>query len=184
MPDKTPGVASAINILNASTIADEQLQELSRVVSRSFGLQAYVSPAPLNLDRAFDPSRGQYNSTALLAQLVKVFAGTDEKKIAVVGVDLFIPVLTFVFGEAQLSGIAAVVSSHRLANPFYGLPRNDEISFQRLEKEIVHELGHTFGLYHCHQFECVMRSSTYVEEIDLKRVNLCSDCMQKLEMVR
>ena len=184
MLDKSPGVASAINILNASTIADERLQELSRAVGKSFGLRTYVSPAPLNLDRAFDSSRGQYNSTALLAQLVKAFAGTDEKKIAIVGVDLFIPVLTFVFGEAQLNGMAAVVSSHRLANPFYGLPRDDELSLRRLEKEIVHELGHTLGLYHCHQFECVMRSSTYVEEIDLKRLTLCGECTLKLHSGR
>ena len=184
MLDKTPGVASAINILNASTIADERLQELSRAVGRSFGLRTYVSPAPLILDRAFDAYRGQYNSTALLVQLVNAFAGTDEKRIAVVGVDLFIPVLTFVFGEAQLGGSAAVVSTHRLANPFYGLPKNDELSFQRLEKEVVHELGHTFGLYHCHQFECVMRSSTYVEEIDLKRIAICDECAATLRLAR
>ncbi|MDP2886458.1 MAG: archaemetzincin family Zn-dependent metalloprotease [Ignavibacteria bacterium] len=184
MLDKTPGVASAINILNASTIADERLQELSRAVGRSFGLRTYVSPAPLNLDWAFDAYRGQYNSTALLVQLVNAFAGGDEKSIAVVGVDLFIPVLTFVFGEAQLGGSAAVVSTHRLANPFYGLPKNDELSFQRLKKEVVHELGHTFGLYHCRQFECVMRSSTYVEEIDLKRVVLCNECAATLHSAR
>ena len=184
MLDKTPGVASAINILNASTIAGERMQELSRAVGRSFGLRTYVSPAPLNLDRAFDAYRGQYNSTALLVQLVNTFAGTDEKRIAVVGVDLFIPVLTFVFGEAQLGGSAAVVSTHRLANPFYGLPKNDELSFQRLEKEVVHELGHTFGLYHCHQFECVMRSSTYVEEIDLKRIAICDECAATLRLAR
>ncbi len=184
MLDKIPGVASAINILNASTIAEKRLQELSRVVGRSFGLHAFVSPASLNLDRAFDPSRGQYNSTALLAQLVKAVAGSDEKKIAIVGVDLFIPVLTFVFGEAQLNGVAAVVSSHRLANPFYGLPRDDELAFQRLEKEIGHEIGPTSGLYHCHQFECVMRSSTYVEEIDLKRVTMCRECSEKLQIGR
>jgi archaemetzincin len=182
--DKTPGVASAINILNASTIADERLQELSRAVGRSFGLRTYVSPAPLILDRAFDAYRGQYNSTALLVQLVNAFAGTDEKRIAVVGVDLFIPVLTFVFGEAQLGGSAAVVSTHRLANPFYGLPKNDELSLQRLEKEVIHELGHTFGLFHCHQFECVMRSSTYVEEIDLKRIAICDECTATLRLAR
>ena len=184
MLDKTPGVASAINILNATTISDERLQELSRAVGQTYGLRTYVTPAALNLDRAFDASRGQYNSTALLAQMVNAYGRADEKRIAVVGVDLFIPVLTFVFGEAQLNGIAAVVSTHRLANPFYGMPKDDAVAFSRLEKEVVHELGHTFGLYHCHQFECVMRSSTYVEEIDLKRVLPCNDCASKLKNIR
>jgi archaemetzincin len=175
-----PGVASAIHILNTSTFDDEQLEELSQVVDRAFGLRTYVTSARLKLDRAFDTSRGQYNSTALLAQLVNEYSDSSEKKIAVVGVDLFIPVLTFVFGEAQLNGIAAVVSTHRLANPFYGMKEDTKLSFKRLEKEVVHELGHTFGLYHCNQFECVMRSSTYVEEIDLKRLEMCSNCSAKL----
>ena len=156
------------------------MQKLSRAVDRAFGLRTYATSARLNLDRAFDASRGQYNSTALLAQLVNEFGKSDEKKIAVVGVDLFIPVLTFVFGEAQFGGIAAVVSTHRLANPFYGLQEDAGLSFDRLAKEVVHELGHTFGLYHCKQFECVMRSSTYVEEIDLKRLAMCRECSAKL----
>lgn len=177
-------MASAINILNASTLEDERLQEVSQAVGQVFGLRTYVTPAPLGLDRAFDASRGQYNSTALLAQILQAYKDGDEKRIAVVGVDLFIPVLTFVFGEAQLNGIAAVVSYHRLANPFYGMPPDVSLTWKRLEKEIIHELGHTFGFYHCHQFECVMRSSTYVEEIDLKRGDLCSDCQGKLAGIR
>jgi archaemetzincin len=177
-------LASAINILNSSPLEKEQLEEIALVVGQVFGLRTYVTSAPLNLDRAFDVSRGQYNSTALLGQLLKAFGQGDEKKIAVVGVDLFIPVLTFVFGEAQLSGVAAIVSYHRLANPFYGMAPDDSLTWRRLGKEIVHELGHTFGLYHCHQFECVMRSSTYVEEIDLKRERLCPDCKEKLGLFR
>ncbi len=174
-------MASAINILNASKTGDDRLRELSRSVGRIFGIRTYVTPARLNLERAFDASRGQCNSTALLAELLNSFVQSDEKRVAIVGVDLFIPVLTFVFGEAQLNGIAAVVSTVRLANPFYGLPHDEELSFRRLEKEVVHELGHTFGLYHCHQFECVMRSSTYVEEIDIKRLVPCKTCSESLQ---
>ena len=47
---------------------------------------------------------------------------------------------------------------------------------ERLGKEIVHELGHTLGLFHCRQYDCVMRASTYVEEIDLKRSYPCPSC--------
>jgi archaemetzincin len=177
-------VVSGIHILNSSIIADERLQELSRNVGSVFRLPSYLTQGQLNLDVAFDSSRQQHNSTALLIQLVNSSSGSEEKKIAIVSVDLYIPILTFVFGEAQLEGVAAVVSTHRLSNQFYGLQRNDELTISRLEKEVIHELGHTFGLYHCHQFECVMRSSTYVEEIDLKRNSFCEACAGRMAKAR
>ncbi|TPW11234.1 MAG: peptidase, zinc-dependent [bacterium] len=93
---------------------------------------------------------------------------------------LFIPVLSFVFGEAQLDGPAAVVSTWRLDPVAYGLPGDAARLQERLAKEITHELGHTLGLYHCRQFECVMRSSTDVEEIDLKRGVFCPECRKLL----
>jgi archaemetzincin len=140
-----------------------------------------VTQISLDFHEAYDNSRRQYYSTVLLAQILKKEINPDNKSIAIVDVDLYVPILTFVFGEAQLSGSAAIVSTHRLSNQFYGLKRNDSLMMERLGKEIVHELGHTFGLYHCHQFECVMRSSTYVEEIDLKSVHPCKSCTALLK---
>ena len=169
-----------IQILNGSAIRERALQEVARTVQGVFSLPVSLEPADLDLNVAFDESRKQNNSTALLAQILNNAPDPSSKRLAVVDVDLFIPVLTFVFGEAQLRGPAAIVSTHRLSNPFYGLPRDDRLLQQRLEKEIVHELGHTFGLYHCHHFECVMRSSTYVEEIDMKRVLPCAACAEAL----
>lgn len=166
---------SGVHILNASSLEDQDLLAVAGAVREIFGVPVRCGPGPLDLPGAFDASRGQHHSTALLRQILEC-SEPGEKTIAVVDVDLFIPVLTFVFGEAQFDGAAAVVSAARLANEFYGMPPDADALRHRLEKEIVHELGHTFGLYHCHQFECVMRSSTYVEEIDLKRAAPCPEC--------
>jgi archaemetzincin len=170
-----------ISILNGSALRETDLRRIAAGVQEVFATPVEVSPARLDLRSAFDPSRNQNNSTALLLQVLESAADNEVKRIAVVDVDLFIPVLTFVFGEAQLNGIAAIVSTHRLANQFYGLPSDPGLLLRRLEKEIVHEIGHTFGLYHCRYFECVMRSSTYVEEIDMKKATLCSGCSAILE---
>jgi archaemetzincin len=170
-----------IEVLNGSSIRDRDLQRVWRRIEQVFAATVRVRRADLNVAAAYDTSRHQNNSTALLAQILDT-ADVSRKVIAVVDVDLFIPILTFVFGEAQLGGPAAIVSTHRLHNEFYGLVRDDRLLVQRLEKEVVHELGHTFGLYHCHQFECVMRSSTYVEEIDMKRVEPCTECAAVLRV--
>ncbi|MCX6136917.1 MAG: archaemetzincin family Zn-dependent metalloprotease [Ignavibacteriales bacterium] len=133
---------------------------------------------------AFDTARNQFNSTKILAHLLTNYGEVPDRKILGLTVaDLFIPVLTFVFGEAQLSGQAAVVSTYRLDESIYGLPEDSGLLLERSVKEAVHEIGHTFGLYHCHDFECVMHSSTVAEEIDLKRTDFCPRCVQMLDQV-
>ena len=120
-------------------------------------------------------------------QLVDEAHGEDhapERALGVTALDLFIPALSFVFGEAQLGGTAAVVSLHRLRAESYGLRPDPALLFERLVKEALHELGHTHGLVHCQSFDCVMRSSTYVEDIDQKPQLFCDSCWTRLPLAR
>ncbi len=127
---------------------------------------------------AFHPERGQYHSTLILEQLEQLDG--DDIIIAVTGHDLFIPILTFVFGEAHLEGRCAIVSHHRLAQGFYGLPDDPGLTTERLVKEAIHEIGHTVGLTHCDDYDCVMAASHSVEWLDVKGTALCVNCRNAL----
>jgi archaemetzincin len=158
---------------------EELLTSMRERVERLFGLTVEVRPPMFDPEVAFDAARGQYNSRVMLSQLQK--DGDAFRILGITGVDLFIPVLTYVFGEAQLDGPTALVSIHRLRPETYGLPADPSLLSERLFKEVVHELGHTFGLIHCATQTCVMRSSTYVEEIDLKGARFCGACAASLQ---
>ena len=157
------------------------LEDLERFIFNTFHLRTKRKEFKINLTDVFNPSREQYNSSLILQQLIMKPPLDAEKILGVLDVDLFIPILTFVFGEAQLKGIGAVVSTHRLHNRFYGLSEDKEVRTDRLLKEAVHELGHTFGLIHCSQPKCVMNSSTYVENIDQKSTEFCPLCQRSLK---
>jgi archaemetzincin len=148
------------------------LERFLPLLSHALGVECASSPWQLDPAFAYDTKRNQFYSTAI----VKTLAGLPEKTLGVTAVDLFVPVLSFVFGEAQLGGKAALVSICRLQQEFYGLPPDEGMLTERLLKEAVHELGHTFGLRHCDDWQCAMSSSHAVEKIDVKTAELCPRC--------
>ena len=156
------------------------LEQLAAQLAKTFRTPCQIRPDPFDLAFALDTSRGQYHSTAILQQMDR---GT-QPGVRVLGVttcDLYVPVLTFVFGEAQLDGSCAVVSTARLLEEFYGLPARPDLLLERLIKEAAHELGHTYGLRHCPDWRCVMASSHAVERLDVKTAEFCPDCRKPLK---
>lgn len=154
----------------------EPLRGLAEALARAFDADVRTRVPWFDPEQSFDPQRGQYRSTTLLRELCAAPGDGAERVLGVTTVDLFVPVLTYVFGEAELDGRAAVVSTHRLDPTVYGMPADERLLAARLRKEAVHELGHAFGLVHCAEPDCVMHGSTYVEEIDQKSDHFCESC--------
>ena len=173
-----------IRIVPVGNVDRDILDFLSISVGETIGAHCDVSKHAVDPRDAFDINRRQYNSTQILARLLDANDSYPGKLLGVADVDLFIPVLTFVFGEAQLGNRAALMSTHRLRQQFYGLPENDRLLYNRCEKEAIHELGHSFGLVHCKSFECVMHFSNSIEQVDLKTNQLCRRCGEILSSRR
>jgi len=169
----------SVFIIPLSPFQDELLPALAHSLRTSLNTTVVVQ-RDISLDSvvAFDFSRHQYNSSALIGNAFDHCTRLDGKILCVTSLDLFVPVLTYVFGEAQLNGKVAVVSTFRLDETLYGFPANASLLQHRLYKEALHELGHAFGLVHCRNYQCVMHSSTSVEEIDVKGEAFCDECKE------
>jgi archaemetzincin len=175
---------SEITIVPVGAVGREMLEYLAVTLPGLFGVRCRVDGRAVEPSGAYSPARRQYHSTAILAQLAALDAGEGEKILGVADVDLFVPVFTFVFGEAQLGGRAALFSLRRLRQQFYGLPADDLLFHERCEKEAAHELGHAYGLAHCPRDECVMHFSNSVEQVDLKAGLFCVACEALLRNAR
>lgn len=154
---------------------------ICRDVERIFDVKVDLKECTIDVSQYYNPARRQYNADLLLELLVLNSQLGYLKHLSMFQGDLFIPILTYIFGQAVLGGDYAIVSSFRLRNELYGLEKNDDLMRQRFSKVVVHELGHTFGLKHCANPVCVMRSSTYVEDLDQKDLEFCIPCLEMLE---
>ena len=144
-------------------------------ISEIFGCSTEIIPIIEDIAFAFDPKRHQYLSTAILETFANTMPAEALKLLAVTSEDLFIPILTYVYGEAQLGGKACIISTCRLQEGLSPINPMDAL-VARVAKEAVHELGHTFNLRHCKDPVCIMHYCRSIEDVDRKSNQLCRYC--------
>jgi archaemetzincin len=162
--------------IGTGELQDGIMEAAKAHINTVFGVPGRIWESSETPPDVLDPVRSQYSSTKILRWLLEHVPADAKKIIAVTDGDLFIPVLTFVFGEAQLGGKVAVVSTARLRQDFNGAAAPPRIFRGRFLTECVHELGHTFGLTHCSFSRCVMTRSNSVLDVDAKVAEFCPNC--------
>lgn len=172
-----------IILLACGPFEKDFLGQIALATGAEFNRHVIADECYLDLGPFYNPGRRQYDGNKLLQHLPECTGREYAKLVGLFKVDIFIPILTFIFGQAVLGQQTAIASVYRLRNEVYGLKQNNDLLLSRTTKEVIHELGHTFGLIHCHVPTCVMRSSTYVEDIDQKSSSLCGRCRVLLEGV-
>jgi archaemetzincin len=125
---------------------------------------------------AYNAARKQYEALQVMRAVVDATPVDAARLLGIIEEDISIPMLTFVFGQAQLRGRVALMSLARLRQEFYALPANKELMLARAVKEALHELGHTFGLVHCSTPTCVMTLANDIQHVDEKESEFCSGC--------
>lgn len=169
-----------ITLISFGRFERDFLEEVARAVRQEFLFPVTITDGRIDLSEFYDPARRQYDGTKLLKSVTSLAPRDSVKSLGLFSVDLCIPILTYIFGQAYLGGMSGIASTYRLKNEIYGMRQDEKLLRDRFTKVCIHELGHAFGLVHCHTPNCVMKSSTYVEDIDLKRYTLCLNCRREL----
>ena len=170
-----------VHLLPVGGVDQTLLEDLRVAIPRSLRVRCEIHPCVLDPSVSYHAERQQFHSSEILQRMQGLVRPQDWRLVGVADVDLYIPILKYVFGEAQMGGPCAVVSAYRLRQEFYGLEADSTLLRERLLKEAVHELGHTLDLHHCDDYRCAMAASHSVEWIDLREKSLCQVCRARVE---
>ena len=176
----SPVSAHNIIISPIGDVTPELLVPIREEIERIYEYPTKLMGLLDDLEFAFNTNRNQYHSTPILEKLADKAPAGAIKVLAVVEVDLFIPILTHVYGEAQLGGKACIVSTIRL-NDGRSYLNMQEPFLGRIVKEAIHELGHTFNLHHCREHTCLMHYCRNEQDVDRKSDQLCRYCKVLLD---
>jgi archaemetzincin len=125
---------------------------------------------------AFLHHRQQFDAGIILQHLAQLPYPGHSRIVGLTNVDLCIPILTHVYGEAEVGGRAAVISIFRLRQNEDGTNAPLDQYYERLAKVALHEIGHTLSIYHCEDPRCVMRYSPGVRHLDEVELFFCERC--------
>ena len=171
-----------IEIIPIGEIDTFVLDYLKENLTEVFEAKVSVGKSQPIPDYAFNKKRGQYHSSKILENLSKFKQG--QMALAIIGQDLYVPELNFVFGEADPASQICIISLIRLHQSYYGLAEDKELFLKRSLKEAVHEIGHLLGLGHCHNPKCVMHFSNNLRDTDIKDYRFCDTCQRHVKMAK
>jgi archaemetzincin len=171
---KTP--APSIALTKMGRVSQTALRVVAANIQTLLEAPVEMLPEMVMPEEAFKPHRGQYDAGLFLKYLTQFSFSPHSRLLAITDVDLCTPILTYVFGLAELGLSRAIVSDFRLKQMEDGIKAPEDIYYERLAKVAIHEIAHTFSLYHCEAPKCLMRYSYGLRHLDELDIFFCERC--------
>ncbi len=177
-----------ITVIAFKGVEDEVLTHVAENLAKAFSAKLSVIKTPKEALRdCLNTVRGQLNASRVLRLVagLRDLSGRGGIALGLVPDDAYVEGLNFVFGLASQYQATAVVFLERLKDR-YGLPKgmsgyvDTDTYLGRVLKEVMHELGHVFGLDHCPNKRCVMTFSNSIMDTDVKEWRYCQACAERL----
>jgi predicted Zn-dependent protease len=168
-----------LRIVPVNAIDSSLLARTGMCLEERFLLTASVERRVRIAQTAVNSARKQLFLNTVVAKAVAAHPVFDGYLLAITDFDLYKIAHQFIFGDASEEKRIAVVSYHRLRSDFYGDAADENLLFQRLLKECVHQLGRVMGLSRCHNVRCAMHFSTSIYDADHKSSHFCEACEKR-----
>ncbi|MDR3556749.1 MAG: hypothetical protein P4L55_18510 [Syntrophobacteraceae bacterium] len=172
---KEPRSAS-IGLIDMGHTPDMVMRIVAANLQTMFEVQADILVPMAIPEDALQLHRGQYDAGLVLKHLSGLSFPHHPRILAITDVDLCSPVLTYVFGEAQMGAKSAIVSDFRLKHNADGAPAPSAVYYERIVKVALHEIAHTLSLYHCDTPGCLMQMSPRIDDLDKLSIHFCDRC--------
>lgn len=175
-----PGPEAPIMLLPVGPLDVATLEVIRAPIEDIYGRRTQIGGSLPVPKYAYNPTREQYHSSAILKRVETARVPEWDAAVGITEVDLFVPEVPFIFGEADRSTRSALISLRRLRAEAGAPEMRRDILSRRFVSEVIHQIGLIRGLAHCPNNRCVMYFAAAVSDIDKRGSSLCANCRKRL----
>ena len=166
-----------IRVVTLSEFEDETLALVLKRLQNTYGVGVEIGRRTSMPTEAYDPAADAYDAVETVAEAEDVRAFGDDKILFLTDRPLSLP--TGPMGPGPVDGYADFGNVKAIATSA-GVPKGMELP-DALSKRAARQVGHLFGLHHCHDQRCAMLpgwADGFAQNAD---TTLCAFCRDKSE---
>ena len=173
-------VSDTIYVIPLGKVSENNINICKNIIGSFFGSVSIVGKSESLSDDILTDSKKKHDANKILDKYYEKF---DKSKHYIIITEVDIAVFKNnnpdwgILGIGNCPGNLCVVSTFRLGKNQQGL-----LFKERLEKTVVHEIGHNYGLNHCINGNCIMGDiKGLISVMDKTNNKFCEKCNNQIK---